>query len=289
MHVLVTGSSGLIGSALTESLEGDGHEVRRLKRGAQWDPENGMVDPAVLDGVDAVVNLAGAGLGEHRWSDDHKRRVRDSRVNGTAALASAIADAGGSVKVFVNGSAVGYYGDSGDRVNTEESPAGTGFLAELCVAWEAAAGAAKSAARVVLLRTGIVLSPKGGALKKQLPIFKVGAGGRLGSGRQWQSWISLDDEVGAIRHALEDDSVEGPANGTAPNPVTNADFTKSLGRALGRPAVLAVPPIALRVAFGADMAKEMLLAGQRALPAKLESTGFTFRHPNLDQALEALL
>jgi len=289
MRVLVTGSSGLIGSALAESLEGDGHEVRRLKRGPQWDAENCMVDPAVLDSVDVVVNLAGAGLGDHRWSDEHKRRVRDSRINGTLALATAIAEGDGSVKTFVNGSAIGFYGDAGDTAVTEESPAGEGFLSTLCVDWEAASEPAKSKARVVLLRTGIVLSPKGGALKKQLPIFKAGGGGKLGSGRQWQSWISIDDEVGAIRHAIDSESVHGPVNAAAPNPVTNAEFTKALGRALKRPAVLAIPPFALRVAFGADMTREMLLAGQRVVPAKLEATGYTFRHAELDQALEALL
>lgn len=292
MRVLVTGSHGLIGSALVAALEADGHQAVRLSRGPQWDPERAVIDPAVLDGVDAVVNLAGEGIGEHRWSDEHKRKVRDSRVNGTSALASAMAGLPEAARprVLVNGSAVGYYGNRGDVPVTEDSVAGTGFLAELVEEWEAAASpAAEAGVRVVLLRTGIVLSAKGGALGKQLLPFKAGAGGRLGRGRQWLSWISIDDEVGAIRHALDHDDVRGPLNATAPNPVTNAEFTKALGRALHRPAVLAVPAPALRLLFGREMADEMLLAGQRVLPAKLEASGYSFRHTTLAQALEAVL
>lgn len=277
MRVLVTGSSGLIGSALLEALD----DAVPLRRGPQWDPENGVVDPAVLDGVDAVVNLAGAGLGEHRWTEDFKKKIVDSRVKGTKALADVMGD-----RIFISGSAIGYYGDTGDNAVTEESPAGTGFLANLAKQWETAAATARG--RTVLLRTGIVLSAKGGALKKQLPIFKLGGGGKLGSGKQWFSWVSIDDEVGAIKFALEND-VEGPLNAVAPNPATNAEFTKALGRAVKRPALLTVPGAALKLAFSSEMAEEMLLAGQRVQPAKLLAAGYTFKHPQLDQALEAVL
>jgi uncharacterized protein (TIGR01777 family) len=293
MHVLVTGSHGLIGSALVASLQRDGHQVRRLARGTTWAPEAGTIDDAVLDGVDAVVHLAGEGIGEHRWSDQHKRRVLDSRVNGTTALATAIARRGpgpGGIQAFISGSAVGYYGDRGDDTLTESSAPGTGFLADVCWQWEVAAQPAEDAGvRTVKMRTGIVLSSKGGALAKQLTPFRLGAGGKLGSGKQWQSWISIDDDVAAIRHALGDPNLHGPVNFTAPNPVTNADFTKALGRALKRPAVLTVPGLALRALFGTQMAEEMLLAGQRVLPAKLEEAGFTFRHPTLAEALPAVL
>lgn len=288
MRVLITGSHGLIGNALVASLEADGHTAVRLSRGPDWRPEDGFCNQSVLDAVDAVVNLAGEGLGEHRWREAQKARIVDSRVKGTAAVAQAIARTDGAVRVLVNGSAVGYYGDRDEAV-TEDSPPGRGFLAELCLAWEEAAQQAGPSTRVVLLRTGIVLSTKGGALAKQLPIFKLGLGGRLGDGEQWLSWIHIDDEVGAIRHALDTAGVVGPLNATAPNPVTNAEFTKALGRALHRPAVLAVPGFALKTAFGQAMASEMLLAGQRVLPAKLEATGYSFRHPLLAEALEDLL
>jgi uncharacterized protein (TIGR01777 family) len=292
MRVLITGSHGLIGTALVASLARDGHDVRPLARGPQWDPEHQTVDPAVLDGVDAVVNLAGAGIGDHRWSDEHKRRVLDSRVKGTTALAQAIAQRPPAERpsVLVNGSAVGYYGDRGDEALTEDSPSGGGFLAEVAREWEAAAHPAQDAGvRTVLLRTGIVLAAKGGAMGKMLTPFKFGLGGRIGSGAQWFSWIHIDDEVGAIRHAIDTAAVAGPLNATAPNPATNAAFTKALGHALHRPTVIPVPAPALRVLFGREMAEEMLLGGQRALPAKLEATGYAFKHPRLDEALEDLL
>lgn len=290
MRVLVTGSHGLIGSALTEALERDGDDVVRLSRGHQWDPEGGTIDESVLDGVDAVVHLAGEGIGDRRWSESHKRKVVDSRVKGTTALATAIARRADQVRVFVSGSAVGYYGDRGDDIVTESSEPGDDFIANLVKQWEAAAApAAEAGVRTVFIRTGIVLSPKGGALAKQLPVFRVGAGGWLGSGRQWQSWISIDDEVGAIRHALDDDAVAGPVNATAPNPVTNKEFAKTLGRVLSRPVLVSVPPTALRAMFGRQMADEMLLTGQRVLPAKLESQGFVFRHSTLESALRGVL
>ena len=296
MRVLISGSSGLIGRALTENLRGDGHEVTRLVRGTPgpgdlaWDPEHGRIDAAGASGHDAVVHLAGEGIGDHRWTEEHKRRVRDSRVKGTTLLADALAEADAKPAVWVSGSAVGFYGDRGDEPLNEESAAGTGFLAGLVEEWEAATGRAEDAGvRVVHLRSGIVLSPRGGALKPLLPLFKLGLGGKLGSGRQYMSWISIDDEVGAIRHAIASDALTGAVNATAPNPVTNAEFTKTLAKAVHRPAFFTVPKAALAIRIGSEGAEEMLLAGQRVLPAKLEATGYDFRHADLGAALEALL
>jgi uncharacterized protein (TIGR01777 family) len=285
MEVAVSSSHGLIGTALVRRLEAEGHGVRRIVRGA-----DGVIDPAPARGADAVVNLAGEGIGDHRWSAEHKRRVLDSRVIGTTRLAEALAGFEDRPRVLVSGSAVGFYGDRGDEPLTEDSPSGDGFLAEVVRRWEAATAPAEGAgARVVHARTGIVLSPEGGALKKQLLPFKLGVGGRLGAGRQWTSWISLDDEVGAILRCIEDESLRGPVNLTAPNPVTSAEFAKALGAALHRPTVLPVPGAALKLLFGAAMAEEMLLSGQRVVPAKLEAAGFAFRDPLLGPALARLL
>ena len=296
MRVLISGASGLIGSALAENLRADGHEVTRLVRKAAgpgdvaWDPEHGRLDEAGVSGHDAVVHLAGEGIGDHRWTEEHKRRVRDSRLKGTTLLAEALAKADEKPAVWISGSAVGYYGDRGDEPLNEESAAGTGFLADLVVEWEAATAAAEEAGiRVVHLRTGIVMSPRGGALKPLLSLFKVGLGGKLGSGRQYMSWISIDDEVGAIRHAIATDSLTAAVNATAPKPVTNAEFTKTLARAVHRPAFFTVPKAALAVRFGGEAADEMLLAGQRVLPAKLEATGYEFRHRELAGAFDDLL
>jgi uncharacterized protein (TIGR01777 family) len=296
MQVVVSGSSGLVGSALCRRLVADGHEVRRLVRRpagpgeVHWDPEAGTVDPAALAGTDAAVHLAGAGIGDRRWDSGRRRLLVDSRVRSTTLLATTLAGLDPAPAVLVCASAVGVYGDRGEELLTETSGRGTGFLADLCRQWEQAADPARRAGiRTVHLRSGIVLSAAGGALAKQLPLFRLGLGGRLGSGRQWTSWVSLDDEVAAVRHALDDARLSGPVNVTSPEPVTNAGLTAALGRALHRPAVLAVPAPALRLVLGRGLVDEVLLASQRALPAALEAVGFSFRHRSLPEALAAVL
>ena len=298
MKVAITGASGFIGSALAEALRGDGHEVVRFVRRAtaaadeaSWDPDDGRVDRAAIEGADAVVHLAGEGLGEKRWSDAQKRRIVRSRVEGTGAIARAVADVtranGGAGPVLVSASAVGYYGLRGDEVLTEESAGGSGFLADVVRQWEGATSPARDAGgRVVLVRTGIVLG-RSGAFGRMLPLFKLGLGGRLGSGRQWWSWVSLADEIGLIRHAIATDAVDGPMNGTAPNPATNAEITKTLAKALRRPAVFPVPAFALGLVMGREMTAEMILAGQRALPAVAEASGYRFTHRTLDEGVAA--
>jgi hypothetical protein len=292
VKVVVTGSHGLIGGELVAELGRQGHDVTRLVRAepgpgeASWDPAAGTVEAAKLEGHDAVVHLAGVGIGDHRWTDAHKRAVLDSRVQSTALLARTLAGLSSPPKVLASGSAVGFYGDRGDAPLTEADGPGTGFLAEVVTAWEnAAAPAADAGIRVALVRTGVVMTGKGGALKKQLLPFKLGAGGRLGSGRQWLSWISLDDEVAALLHVLSTDGLSGPVNLTSPEPVTNATFTATLGRVLRRPAIIPVPTIALDALFGKEMVREMMLGGQRVLPAALEASGFTFAHAHLEDAL----
>lgn len=291
MKVAITGSHGLIGSALADRCAREGHEVIRLvrrppanDREVQWDPAAGTIDGPSLDGVDAVVHLAGEGVAEKRWSTAQKARIRDSRVRGTTALAEALAALAAKPAVFVSGSAVGFYGARGDETLTEDSGPGSGFLADVVIEWEAATTPATEAGiRVVCARTGIVLSRRGGALKRQLPLFRAGLGGRLGKGDFWMSWIGIDDEVGALLHAIATPSLAGPVNLVAPNPVTNADFTKSLGRALHRPAFLTVPAFALNVALGRELA-ENLLASQRVVPSKLEASGYQFATPTIDKA-----
>ena len=297
MRVIVTGTHGLIGGALVESLVADGHDVTRLVRAhpkgageARWDPAAGTIDAAALEGHDAAVHLAGVGIGDHRWTDEHKAAVLDSRLKGTSLLASTLAGLESPPGVLASGSAVGFYGDRGDEQLTEQSGPGRGFLADVVQQWEAAAApAADAGIRVVRLRSGVVLSEKGGALEKQLLPFKMGLGGRLGTGRQYLSWITLEDEIAAIRHLLSHDSVDGPVNVTAPNPVTNADFTKALGRALHRPTMIPTPKVALNAMFGEEMVSEMLLAGQRVLPTVLTSIGFSFAQPEIEAALGAIL
>jgi len=296
VDVAVTGSSGLIGSALVASLAADGHRVRRLVRRppsgpdeVRWDPSAGTIDTDQLVGVDAVVNLAGPGIGDRRWSDDRKRELRDARIEGTRLLAEAIATLHPLPRVLISGSAVGYYGDRGDEVLTEESTAGEDFLARLCCDWEAAAApAADAGVRVALARTGIVLSKEGGALGKLLPIFKLGAGGRIGSGRQYWSWITLDDEVDALRHLLERD-VAGPVNLVAPGAVTNQELVEALGRTLRRPTVLPVPRFGPKLLIGSEAAETFLYASQRAEPVVLEASGFSFTHRDVETGLRSVL
>jgi uncharacterized protein (TIGR01777 family) len=295
MRVVVTGASGLIGSTLVANLRATGHDVVRLVRRAprsrderRWDPDGQAVDPGALDGADAVVHLAGAGIGDCRWSDDYKRLVRDSRVDGTTAIARAVA-AADRPPVLLSGSAVGWYGDTGEEVTDETGSPGRGFLADVVRQWEAATRPAVDAgARVVLLRSGVVLSEQGGALRKVLPLFRLGLGGRLGSGRQWMSWIALPDHIAAMRFLLDRDDLSGPVNLTAPEPVRNRDYTKAIGRAVHRPALAIAPAPALRAALG-GFADEGVLVSQRIVPSRLEQAGFTFAYDDVDAALSALL
>lgn len=295
MRVAVTGASGLIGTSLVPALAARGHEVIRLVRRTpsaadevRWDPTRGEVDLAGLAGIDGVVHLAGAGVGDHRWTDAYKAEIRASRVDGTRTIATALAALDPRPRVLVSGSAIGFYGDTGDSAVTEDSPAGSGFLADVVVAWEAAAVPAVDAGiRVTYARTGLVMSTDGGALAKMVPLFKLGVGGRLGSGRQYWSFISLADEVRALITLLEDDRYRGPVNLTAPTPVTNAVATSILGRILGRPTVLPVPSFALRTVLG-EFASDVL-GSQRVLPEVLTDEGFTWEHPDIESALRAAL
>ncbi len=297
MKVAVTGSHGMIGRRLLGELRSAGHEAVRVVRGdaageaaARWDPDAGTIDVTRLAGVDAAVNLAGVGIFDHRWTPAHKAAVTESRVRATTLLAGTLAAMQPRPATLLSASAIGLYGDGGDELLSEASPSGAGFLADVCRRWEAATAPAEAAGiRVAHLRSGIVQSRDGGALAKQLPLFRAGLGGRLGSGRQWLSWISLADEVAAILHALGDERVSGPVNLVAPEPVTNAELTATLAAVLGRPARLAVPRVALEVALGREMAREMLLVSQRVEPAVLGRTGFAWRHPRLDEALRAEL
>jgi uncharacterized protein (TIGR01777 family) len=288
--IAVAGSSGLIGTALVYALRATDRRVVRIVRRAPsnadevfWNPDTGEFDPGALSGVDAVVNLCGVNVGEKRWSGAFKQSLRDSRIGPTEVLAAAVADAG--VPVLVNASAVGYYGDTGGQVTDETAHAGDGFLATLCVDWEAATWAARQdGARVVLVRSGLVLAPSGGMMSRLRPLFSFGFGARLGDGRQYMPWISLEDEIRALLFAISHDNLSGPVNLTGPAPVTNAEFTAALGRAVNRPTPLAVPGFALRTVLG-EFANEGLLGGQRAIPAALERAGFMFHHNTIGEAL----
>ncbi|MDV3128096.1 TIGR01777 family oxidoreductase [Mycobacterium sp. 21AC1] len=288
--IAIAGSSGLIGSALVSALRAADDRVLRIVRRAPsnadelfWNPDTGEFDAGALRGVDAVVNLCGVNVGAKRWSGAFKQSLRDSRIAPTEVLAGAVAEAG--VPVLVNASAVGFYGDTRDRVTDESAPAGRGFLAQLCQDWEAATKpAAAAGTRVVLMRTGLVLARSGGMLSRLKPLFSFGLGARLGNGRQYLPWISLEDEVRAVLFAMSSEAVSGPVNLTGPAPVTNAEFTAALGRALNRPTPMMVPGFALRALLG-EFADEGLLAGQRAIPAALENAGFAFHHNTVGEAL----
>ncbi len=297
MNVLVTGSHGLIGSALIPKLRADGHRVLRLVRGepegaddVRWDPVADTIDAAGLEGVDAVVHLAGAGIGDKKWTPARKQLIRESRTKATDLLARTLAGLTRRPAVLLSGSAVGYYGDRGDTELTEQAPPGDDFAAEVCVVWEGAtAPAADAGIRVVTIRTGIVLAAHGGALQRMLLPFKLGLGGRIGSGDQYMSWIALDDHVGAVRHLLATESVSGPVNLTAPNPVTNAEFTHALGGALHRPTVLPTPLFPLKAIYGGELVQHLLVDGQRVVPRALEASGYEFAYPEIDGALRAVL
>ena len=295
MKIVISGASGLIGTQLVTTLKSSGHEVVQLVRrtaGAgqiMWDPKSGKLDPASLEGCDAVIHLSGAGIGDKRWNDAYRKEILDSRTATTLLLANTIASLQRKPSVFLSGSAIGIYGARGDEQLTETSAHGTGFLADVCEQWEAAAKPAIDAGvRTVFLRTGIVLSPKGGALKKLLPLFRLGVGGKFGNGKQWQSWISMDDEVASIIHLLTA-NVSGAVNLTAPQPVTNAEFTKVLARVVKRPAIVPVPTFAPKILLGGELADALLFTGQRVMPQALTASGYVFKHSTLESALRSLL
>ena len=295
MKIAVTGATGLIGRELIEALTRDGIEVIALSRRVRatshpiqmafWDPANGQLDTSVLDGADAIVHLAGETI-SNRWTRAQKERIRRSRVEGTRLIVETAKVLPQPPRVFVAASAIGFYGDRGNDELDETSPPGSGFLPEVCQDWEAEAARAQDfGARTVNLRIGVVLSTRGGALAKMLLPFKMGLGGPMGSGRQWMSWVHIDDVVAIIKFVLNNDNLHGPVNTTAPRPVRQAEFAKELGRALGRPAIAPAPGFALRLILG-EMAQSLLLEGQKVLPRRLEETGYTFQHPNLREALE---
>jgi uncharacterized protein (TIGR01777 family) len=298
MKVVMAGASGLVGGALTPALRNAGHDVFRLVRGRDarapdeiaWDPNSGEIDRLGLEGAGAIINLAGENISAGRWTVARRERILRSRVDSTRTLVSAIAELERKPMTFLSASAVGFYGDRGDEVLTETSGIGHGYLPEVCLAWETHAdGAARAGVRTVLMRFGIVLTREGGALAKMLPLFRWGLGGRLGSGRQWMSWIALDDVVGAILHALNDSRCAGPINFVAPAAVTNREFTATLARVLRRPAIFPVPAWALRMVVGREMADGALLASGRAAPQRLRELGYEFRHATLEGALRAVL
>jgi len=296
MKVAITGATGLIGSTLSQRLRQGSHEVVKIVRGAQaqapniaWDPVKGTIDSASLEGVDAVVHLAGESIAAKRWSDEQKKKIRDSRVDGTKLLSTTIASLTRPPKVFVSASAIGFYGDRGNEALTETSSSGTGFLADVCKEWETATQPAKDKdIRVVNVRTGVALSTKGGALQKMLPIFLLGGGGIIGDGNQYMSWLSLDDEIGAIEFALTTDSLSGPVNIVSPNPVTNKEFTRVMGEVLHRPTIFPLPAFAARIIMG-EMADELLLSSQKVIPEKLTAAGYKFVYPGLKEALSHAL
>ena len=297
MDVAVTGSHGFIGSALLPALTRAGHRPVRIVRGRaagddalSWDPEAGTIDAGGLEGIGGVVHLAGAGIGDKRWTDARKRLILESRTKGTNLLARTLAGLTHPPSALVSASAIGYYGDRGDEPIDEQSTPGNDFVARVCVQWEAAtAPAADAGIRVARVRSGIVLGREGGVLPRLLLQFRLGLGGRIASGRQYMSWISIDDEVRAILHALTQDGVDGPVNLTGPAPVTNDEFTKTLGRVVRRPTVIQTPLLPLRARYGRELVQHLLVEGQRVLPKRLEATGYVFEHPTLEDALRAVV
>ena len=296
MKILISGSHGLVGTALIKSLEADRHEIFRLVRHyphspseIEWSPERYSIALSMIEGFDAVVHLAGESIAEGRWTDEKKKRIRESRVKGTRLLGDALANLTQQPRVMISASAVGYYGNRGDETLTEMSSPGDDFLSEVCVEWEKATDMAKEKGiRTVNARFGIILDKDGGALKKMLPPFKMGIGGRIGDGKQWMSWIVLDDVIGGIKFSLTNDSLQGPVNFVAPNPVRNAEFTKTLGRVLSRPTIFPIPAFGVRLVFG-EMADALLLASQRVDCARLKNIGYEFKHASLDGALTHVL
>jgi len=297
MKILITGSTGLVGSRLARSLKSKGHEIVRLVRSTPkdsgtevyWNPEQGTLNATELEGLSGVVHLAGESIAEGRWTDEKKTRIRESRVKGTTLLSETLAKLKQKPEVLVAASAVGFYGSRGDETLDEQSASGSDFLAEVCREWELATQpAAQAGVRVVNLRFGVILSEDGGALPKMLFPFRMGVGGKLGSGQQYMSWIAIDDAVGAIEHALTNNTLRGPVNVVAPNSVTNHDFTKTLGHVLSRPTIFPVPAFAARLVFG-EMADATLLSSQRVEPARLKESGYTFKYPELEAALKHVL
>ena len=291
-RIAITGSSGLIGSALVGHLKSEGHTVQRLVRRdpvssdeIKWDPKTGYVDIEALRGVDAVIHLAGVGVGDKRWSKKYRAEILNSRLLGTTAIANAVAEIKPSV--FISASAIGWYGESGNRGVIESDSSGDDFLAAVCREWEAAADLAGTSVRTVKIRTGLVLDPTGGALGKMLPLFRIGLGGKLGSGKQWWSWITLHDHIRAIDFILSHKEIEGPVNLTSPNPVTNQEFTSALARAMKRPALFPAPAIALKLALGGFSSE--ILSSKKVIPQKLSEAGFTWDYPHVSSALEVLV
>lgn len=296
MKILLGGSHGLVGTALVTALEKEGHECFRLVRHApasktevEWSPDRYSIALARIEGFDAVINLAGESIADGRWNEDKKRRIRDSRVKGTKLLGDALANLTVPPKTFISASAIGYYGNKGDEILTEASPAGDDFLAHVCAEWEQATGlATEKGIRVVNTRFGVILDTKGGALAKMLTPFRMGVGGKIGSGKQWMSWIALDDVIEGIKFALAQDSISGPVNFVAPNPVTNAEFTKTLGQVLSRPTLFPVPAFAVRLLFG-EMGEALLLGSERVAPKRLMAEGYQFQYSQLEEALAKIL
>ncbi len=295
MKIVVAGASGLVGSVLVSKLKAEGAEVTRLVRSAaksgeiEWHPDRGSIDAPALEGLDAVINLAGDGIADGRWTKEKKRRIKDSRVNGTRLLSETMANLSRKPRTFINASAVGFYGSRGDELVDEYSGPGEGFLASVCRQWESATAPAEQAGiRVVKLRLGVILTPDGGIMGSMLRPFKLGLGGKVGSGKQVISWVAMDDVVAAISFILHTESLRGPINAVAPHPVTNEEFTKTLGRVLSRPTFMAMPGFAARLAFG-EMADEMMLSSTRVAGKVLNDAGFKFQYPELEGAVRAML